>query len=133
MKLKQLNTVLLFAILVMCLSACQATVGGTKGGERFELKRSITMPGRWEVMLRKDVKSVYDASLAGVKDLGLAVTVSRVDRLSGMIRGSFADNKDFEIKLSYKSQEATLMGIKVGITGDKVLSVKLFQAVERNL
>jgi hypothetical protein len=133
MKLKQFNTVLLLAILVIFLSACQATVGGNKAGERYELKRSITTPSRWEVVLRKDVKSVYEASLEGVKNLGLAVSVSRVDILSGMIRGSFADNKDFEIKISYQSQEITLMGIKIGLTGDKVLSVKLFQAIEGNL
>ena len=133
MKRKQLYIVFLPAILFLCLSACQATVGGTKGGERHELKRSITMPNRWEVIIRQDVKSVHDAAVAGVKDLGLNITTSRVDRLSGMVRGSFADNKDFEIKLSYEAQGITLMGIKVGLIGDKILSVKLFQSIEKHL
>ena len=133
MKRKQFYMGLLLSMLILCLSACQATVGGTKGGERYELKRSITMPSRWEVVIRQDVKSVHDAAVAGIKDLGLNIMTSRVDKLSGMVRGTFADNKSFEIKLSYEAMDITLMGIKVGLTGDKILSVKLFQAVEAHL
>ncbi len=131
--LKWRNVILcgILSALLICLVACQATVSGSKGGDRYELKRSKMMPNYWEVNVNKDVKPAYNAVLAGLKDLGLRISISKVDRLSGIVEGSFADGKKFKITLAFESQGVTLMRIKAGLTGSKTLSVSLFQSIEK--
>jgi len=120
-----------FSILVLYLTACQATVGGSGGKNFYKLKRSLTMPHYWEVMVYKSIKPIYGAVLAGIKDLGLNTNQSKVDELSGIVEGAFSNDTRFKIKLSYESPNVTLMRIGVGLTGNKHLSVKLFEAVEK--
>ena len=102
--------------IIISFSAClTTTVGGSGGGEQYTLKRSLTMPNYWETVVNKDVKPVYDAVLAGVKDL------------------VFADSSDFKIRLSYEAPQKTLLLINTGLTGDRYRSVQLFQSIEKNL
>lgn len=113
------------------MGACKATVGGSKGGGNYELKRSLTMPNSWEVIVKDEIRPVYNAVISGINDLGLKIRASKVDGLSGMVEGVFADNKSFNITLSYESPAITLIRIKTGLTGDKNLSVQLFRAIEK--
>ena len=122
-------TVILF-ILILCLIACQATVRGSGGKEYYKLKRSLTMPQYWEVMVHKGIKPLYDAALLGIEDLGLNKNQSRVDELSGIIEGVFSDNTKFKIMISYESPSVSLMRMGVGVTGNKHPAVRLFEAIE---
>ena len=119
--------------IVISLTACTAMVGGSKGGSRYELKRSLIMPNYWETTLSKDVKPVYDAVIAGIKDLGLRVSTRNADRLSALVEGSFADGTEFKIRLSYEGPDTTLILINAGLTGSKSRSVQLFRAIEKHL
>ena len=132
--IKRRNTFFTFIlfVLVLCLTACQATVGGSGGKSYYILKRSLTMPHYWEVMVHKGIKSMYDAVLAGIGDLGLDKHQSKVDELSGVVAGTFSDMTRFKIILSFESTSVTLMRIGVGVTGNKQLSVKLFEAIEKH-
>lgn len=113
-------------------SCLTARVGGSKGIERYELRRSLTMPNHWETVVKRDVKAVYDAAVAGSRDLGLNTRNQKVDALSGIIEGLFADGTDFRIILSYEAPERTAVLIKVGLTGDKNRSLQLFKSMEKN-
>jgi len=123
-------TVILFT-LVLYLTACQTTVGGSGGKNFYKLKRSLTMPQYWEVMIQKGIKPIYGAVLAGIEDLGLKTNQNKVDELSGIVEGVFSDDTKFKIKLSYESPSVTLMRIRVGLTGNKHLAVRLFEAIEK--
>ena len=123
---------IILSVLIILLGACKAHIGGTQGGGRYELKRSLTMPNYWEVVVEGEVRHVYNAVLSGIKDLGLNIQVSKVDSLSGVVEGSFSDKKRYNIKLSYESPGRTLMRINAGLTGEKNLSVHLFRAIEKH-
>ena len=120
-------------IIALYLTACQATVQGSKVKGSYELKRSIIMPNFWEVMLNGDVNNVYNAVLQGVKDLDLKIYSKKVDSLSAVVDGFYADATEYSIKLSYESPSVTMMRIKSGLTGNKTLSIQLFQAIEKHL
>lgn len=124
--------IVIFMIFIS-LTACTATVGGSKVGSRYELKRSLTMPNYWETILSEDVKPVYDAVIAGIKDLGLRVATNNVDRLSALVEGNFADGTEFKIRLSYEGLDQTLILINAGLTGSRSRSVQLFRAIEKHL
>ncbi|MFC1531862.1 DUF3568 family protein [Thermodesulfobacteriota bacterium] len=123
---------LILSALVIFSGACQTTVGESRGDERYELQRSLMTPNYWETIVTKDVEPVFKAVLAGIKDLGLRITTSRADRLSGLVEGSFADGTEFKVKLSYKAVDTTLILINAGLMGSKVRSVQLFKAIEKH-
>lgn len=125
------STTILF-MLVLNLTSCQATVRGSGGKEFYKLKRSLAMPQYWEVMVHKGVKPVYDAALMGIEELGLSGHESKVDELSGIIEGNFSGNTKFNIMISYESPSVTLMRIRVGVTGNKHLVVRLFKEIEKH-
>ena len=133
LKIKNMFMIGLVFFLVLWLSACQATVQGSKGKGGYELRRSLIMPNYWEVVLNGDVNKIYNAVLEGVKDLDLKLYSKKVDSLSAIVDGFFADATEYSVRLSYESPSVTLMRIKAGITGDRTLSVQLFQAIEKHL
>jgi hypothetical protein len=118
---------------VVFLFACQATVSGSKTGQTYTLNRSVTKPYYWETVISKDVKPVYNAVLAGIKDLGLIKRTSKVDRLSGLVEGTFADGTDFRIRISYEAPDRTKVLITAGFTGNKTRSLQIFRAIEKHL
>ena len=120
-------------MIFLSLTACTAMVGSSKGGSRYELKRSLTMPNFWETILPKDVKPVHDAVIEGVNDLGLKVAIDNVDRLSALVEGLFADGTEFKIRLSYEGPGKTRILINAGLTGSKSRSIQLFRAIEKRL
>ncbi|MBN2060221.1 MAG: DUF3568 family protein [Deltaproteobacteria bacterium] len=123
----------LIFIMILCLTACQATIQGSTGKGSYELKRSITMPNFWEVLIDGDVNNVYDAALKGVNDMGLKIYSRKMDSLSAIVEGSFADETEYSVRISYDSPSRTMMRIKAGHTGNKTLSLQLFQAIEKHL
>ncbi len=129
---KQFILGVILSLFIIFLMACQATVGGSKTGEKYKLKRNLTMPNYWETIIHKDVKPVYDAVLAGLGDLGLKVSTSKVDRLSGFVEGFFADGSEFRIRISYEGPETTVLLIKAGFTGSKTRSTHIFRAIEKH-
>jgi hypothetical protein len=124
-----LNSILF--LLAFSLLACQVMVQGSKSRGHYEFKRSLTSLGYWEVMIEDDVQTLYNAVLAGVKELGLQVASSKIDRFSGAVEGTYPDNTTFTVKLSYKSPELTRMMVRVGSLRNKNQAVQLFQAIEK--
>lgn len=125
---------LLFMLIpAVFLAACQATVGGSKTGQTYKLNRSVIMPNYWETVVSKDVEPVYNAVLAGIRDLGLHKTTSKVDRLSGRVEGFFADGTIFKIRISYEEPGMTRLLITAGMTGSKKRTLQLFRAIEKHL
>ena len=133
LKMKKMFMIGLIFFLALWLTACQATVQRSKRKGVYELKRSLIMPNYWEVMLSGDVSKIYNAVLEGVKDLHLRVYSKKVDSLSAIVDGFYPDATEYSVKLSYESPSVTLMRIKAGITGDRTLSVQLFQTIEKHL
>ena len=122
---------IILGLAVLYLGACKATVRGIKGEESYQLNRSITKPNYWETVINKDVRPVYSAALAGVKDMGLDIITSKVDSLSGVIEGFYADKTEYRIIISYQTPENTLIQINTGLTGSKSRTLQLFHAIEK--
>jgi len=124
-------SVVIFLIAIGLLS-CQVMVEGSKSRGHYEFKRSFISPGYWEVMIEDDVETLYDAVLAGIKDLGLQVGKSGLDRFSGAVEGTYPDKTTFKVKLSYKSPEFTRMMVRIGSVRNKNQAVQLFKAIEKH-
>lgn len=119
-------------LIAIGLLACQVMVEGSKSRGHYEFKRSFTSPGYWEVMIEDDVETLYNAVLAGIKDLGLQTGSSGVDRFSGAVEGTYPDKTTFKVKLSYKSPELTRIRVRVGSLRNKNQAVQLFKAIEKH-
>jgi hypothetical protein len=65
------------------------------------------------------VPAVYQASLAGLKDMNMSVTKARQDSAGAQIEAKRADGSDVKVNLAGTGPETTDAHIKVGFFGDK--------------
>ncbi len=99
------------------------TTGGPVYNALGELKNTYNKP----------IQQVYAATVESMKDLGINVTQSRADQLTGTVEGKLADGRTVSIDLRSLSQNSTNVIIKVGTLGDETLSRRIMDSVSSKL
>ncbi|MFW5489564.1 MAG: DUF3568 family protein [Desulfovibrio sp.] len=113
---------------LFCLSGCAAViVGGAAAGGTYYYVTG------W---LNKDynvtVNQAYAAGMAACKDLGLSVKKHSKNLTEASIDAKDSD-RDVWITMDSKTERITKISVRVGLTGDKVASQRIHDAIARHL
>ncbi len=91
------------------------------------------LKGKLEVTLDADMERSTEAVQDALKELHLRVISEKTDALSAEFLSRTAQDKKVTINLNKVSDEATLLTIRVGTFGDKVLSTQIYDQIKEEL
>lgn len=119
----------LLMALYLFSTGCAALIIGAGAGTAG----MIWYKGKLEETVSAPVAHVHTAILAGLKDMNIAVTEDRSDKLTSEVRAVLADGKKVWIDAEAVTSSITKMTIRVGLLGDKEFSLRIRDAIRRNL
>ncbi len=121
----------IYTLLVLYLfnSGCVALFAGAAAGGAGV----IWYKGKLEETIRASVPRVHQAVKAGLRDLEISITEDRFDKLSSEVKAVLADGKKVWIDAESTSSSTTKLTIRVGYLGDKMLSLRILNAIKKHL
>lgn len=99
--------------------------GGTAG--------TVYVMGKLKEQVNVPVPKAHQATLAGLKDLGLLIREDRGDKLTAYVKSEFADGTTVWIDIENVSDSGSRIEIRVGLTGDEARSRKILEAIKKHL
>ena len=127
----KMKSIVLFMVLIIAVSAsgCVAVVAGAAGaGGGYMWSNGVIIQE-----VDRTALELYEATSDAVKDLGILPTVDLHDRLTGTIRGEFADGKDVWIDIVALTEQSARIKIRVGWFGDKMRSEMILNSIQKSL
>ena len=115
---------------LLLAGGCATETSGPFGYAGPELHRDFE---GWHTLVRQPVDQVYNASLAGLRDLGIKPFVCQVDKVSASVDGTFADDVPFEIRIEGVGLDASRLTLKTGFFGNTNRTKMLYQAIRKHL
>ncbi|MDA8172954.1 MAG: DUF3568 family protein [Nitrospiraceae bacterium] len=85
------------------------------------------------VMVNKPVPDVWKATVAGYKELGIELTKSKSDSLTGKVEGKLANGDIVVTDLKSVNPQRTDVSIKVGSLGNKDYSYTIWSSIQKHL
>ncbi len=79
------------------------------------------------------IEDLADATEAAFKDLEYIQISKNVDKASGELIARTSNDDKVTVKLTYKTEDTTEVGIRVGTFGDQDISMKILDEIEKNL
>lgn len=93
----------------------------------------IWYKGKLEETLPYSIPHVYEAVKAGLKDLSIGITEERHDKLTAKVKGILADDREVWVDAESKNASTTILTIRVGILGDKAMTLRIRDAIKKHL
>jgi len=118
------------AVSLLLAGGCATETSGPFGNAGPELHRDFE---GWHTLVRQPVDQVYNASLAGLRDLGIKPFICQMDKVSASVDGTFADDVPFEVRVEAVSLDASRLTIKTGFFGNTSRAKLLYQAICKHL
>lgn len=115
---------------LLLAGGCATETSGPFGYAGPELHRDFE---GWHTLVRQPVDQVYNASLAGLRDLGLKPFVCQMDKVSASVDGTFADDVPFEVRIEAVGLDASRLTLKTGFFGNTNRTRLLYQAIRKHL
>ncbi len=114
--------------LLFCLSGCAAVVvGGVAAGGTY-----YYVTGWLNKDYSASLNQAYTASLEACKELGLAIQKRHKNLTEASIDAKDSD-RDVWISLESKTANVTKISVRVGLTGDKIASQRIHEAIAKRL
>jgi len=121
----------LSGVLVLLLAGgCATETSGPFGSAGPDLHRDFD---GWHTLVPQPVDQVYNASRAGLRDLGVKPVMCQMDKLSASISGDFADDVPYEIRVEAVQAGLSRLTIKTGFFGNTSRAKMLHQAIRAHL
>ena len=127
MKVKQIIMVAILGGAAFSINGCTAILLG--GGD--EMAGNIR--GDLVAMMEEDMKAVYNASLKALNELEMDVASKEINGLESKIVAYNSEAKKVEITLKRTEYDYTKLRIRIGILGDKMQSVMIYDWIKKNL
>ena len=101
-------------------------VGGAAGGVLYA-------KGDLEAIVDNSYQEVWNASQAGVRDLGLPLRKARKQPEKATVESERLDGKKIKITITPQTKDRTKLSIRVGTFGDKTTSREIYEAIKTHL
>lgn len=121
----------------LALGLLLATVGtsgcilllGAAGG----VAGSKYVGGKLDAEINAPVEKVHQASVAGLKSLGLPLVKNQGDKLAAELESRTVDDKKIVIAIGFVSETQSKLSIRVGTIGDEKRSRSILNAIQAEL
>lgn len=110
-------------------SGCLALAVGAAGGAAG----AVYVMGKLKDELNYPVPVVREATVAAMKDLELALSEDKNDKLSAHMESEFSDGAHVWIDLESLSDSRCRLTIRVGLTGDEARARKIHKTIMQHL
>jgi len=121
--------ILIIGLLMMSLAAFEGCLGRQVAGPT----PTYTAMGELKATLAAPLPKAYRASEAALRDLGIEVTESKADQLTGKVQGKLTDERTVNIDLRSVDANSSSVDIRVGTLGDEPFSRRILSQIEKNL
>ena len=109
-------------------SGCILLVGAAGG-----VAGSTYVGGKLDAEMNAPVEKVHQATVAGLKSLGLPLVINQGDKLAAKLESRTVDDKKVAIAVSFVSETQSKLSIRVGIIGDEKRSRSILNAIQAEL
>ena len=128
MKVKQIIMAAILGGAAFSISGCTAILLGGGGDEM-----AGNIRGDLVAMMEEDMETVYNASLKALNELEMDVASKEINGLESKIVAYNSEAKKVEITLKRTEYDYTKLRIRIGILGDKMQSVMIYDWIKKNL
>jgi len=118
------------------LIAALAAFAGCPGWRRPEVTGpapTYTALGELKATVGAPLPRAYRASEAALRDLGIEITETKSDELTGKVQGKLTDERTVNIDLRSIDKSTSSIDIKVGTLGDEPFSRRILEQIKTNL
>lgn len=124
----KLGVFALVALVTLLSAGCTALlVGGAAAGT------VAYVGGELNKTEKGTIKELSDATEDAFKDLEYKQISKNVDKTTGELIARTSTDEKITVKLTYKTDDTTEVGIRVGTFGDEDLSMTILDQIEKNL
>lgn len=116
------------AATVVSASGCFLLLGAAAGVGGY-----AWVNGDLEKEYEESVEKLHDASVKALEKLDILVTEDKVDHLTSLVKGKFADGKGITITITAVTEKVAKLRIRVGVFGDEAKSNLIASKIERYL
>jgi len=128
----KLLRVLMVLLLCLSLGGCAYLVAAGAGAGAGVATYAY-VKGELKVEYPYDYHAVWNATLRGLRDLRIMVEQKTRDELSGTIKAKRHTGTSVRIKVINKGSKLTVVKIRVGTFGNKEVSIRIKEAIDRQL
>ena len=89
--------------------------------------------GKLEAEINAPVEKVHQATVAGLKSLGLPLVINQGDKLAAKLESRTVDDKKVAIAVGFVSETQSKLSIRVGTIGDEKRSRSILNAIQAEL
>jgi hypothetical protein len=126
MSIREISKLLFCAGLALAVCGCgRPNIIGTEA--------AVYSRGELYAVSSRDLNSVYSATLAALKQLGIEVAEKDIDVFYAKVVGSIADGRKVTIRMHPGADKGTDLRIKTGSFGDEERSRVIYQKIQDNL
>jgi len=119
------------AALLLALWGCAATLVGAGAGAGVGTYSYIK--GELNVTYAKEYREVVSATEKTVRNLGFSLQGETKDKLMCRIKAKMADGTVVKLYVDRASEKITQLRIKVGLFGNKDVSLQIMRAIEKKM
>ncbi|WP_319560696.1 DUF3568 family protein [Marispirochaeta sp.] len=126
-KIRGIHVLLITVILTIAMTGCVLLAGGAVGAGTYAY-----VSGNLKTTYDATLQLTWDASLQAVRSLDMKADRKEYDAFSGVLKGTMADGRDFNISLTKVTAETTEVAIRIGM-GDRKVSETIHGEILANL
>lgn len=124
-----LAALLVWVVPAFLCSGCVALVAGAAGGTTG----AAYVMGKLQDEINHPVPAVHQATVAALKALDLPLSENRADQMTARVESEFSDGKHVTIDLESFANARTQVTIRVGLIGDEARSLRILDAIKKQL
>lgn len=122
----------LMALSLLALSSCAYMVAAGAGAA-VGVGTYSYIQGELKVEYPYDYERVWSATVEALEDSRVAIAEKARDAFGGRIKGKRSNGEQVTVTVEKKAPGVTLVGIRVGIFGNREVSLMIKEAIDRRL
>lgn len=130
--MKKRLALFLLPLCLLALSGCAYLVAAGAGAA-VGVGTYSYIKGELKVEYPFDYERVWSATVGALEDSRVAIAEKARDAFGGHIKGKRANGEQVTVTVERKAPGVTVVGIRVGIFGDKDVSLMIKEAIDRRL
>ena len=123
----RIHALLIPVLLIIATTGCVLLAGGAVGAGTYAY-----VSGNLKTTYDATLQQTWDAAQKAVRNLDMKAQEEEHDAFSGVLKGTMADGREFNISLTKVTPETTEVAIRIGM-GDQEVSKTIHGEILANL
>lgn len=125
--IRRIHALLIPVLIIIATTGCVLLAGGAVGAGTYAY-----VSGNLKTTYDATLQQTWDAAQKAVRNLDMKAQKAEHDAFSGVLKGTMADGREFNISLTKVTPETTEVAIRIGM-GDQEVSRTIHGEILANL